>query len=266
MIKGSKKEKKIKQQAEEIIEVVTVESLESACQEEIKEIDIVKIKDGKPMTCSLMIAEVFGRDHKNVMAKIKENEQFFNGLNFKLVEYNDAKGEARPMYLLDRDFASFIIMGFTGKKAIEWKLKYIKMFNEMEKALLAQSGKTTPKNYKEALYLLIEQEEERERILLENKTLQEDIGCLSGEILSWTNRKELGHAVRVLSSRVGKVEGKIWNELYRELYYKHSIQLRARGNSPYVQHIKDNEWELVTKSFSAICVNYGENPSDVFGR
>ena len=263
MIKGSKKEKKIKQQTEELIEVVTVEGV---YQEKIKETDIVKIKDGKPMTCSLMIAEVFGKEHNDVLKKVRANIEFFNEGNFSLVEYNDTKGETRPMYLLDRDFASFIIMGFTGKKVIEWKLKYIKMFNEMEKALLEQSGKTTPKNYKEALYLLIEQEEERERILLENKTLQEDIGCLSGEILSWTNRKELGHAVRVLSSRIGKVEGKIWNELYRELYYKHSIQLRARGDSPYVQHIKDNEWELVTKSFSAICVNYGENPSEVFNR
>ena len=49
------KDKYVGLTAEEIIEVVTVESLESACQEEIKEIDIVKIKDGKPMACSLII-------------------------------------------------------------------------------------------------------------------------------------------------------------------------------------------------------------------
>lgn len=50
-------------------------------------------------------------------------------------EYRDAKGEMRKEYLLTRDGFSLLVMGFTGEKALSWKLKYIEAFNEMEKEL-----------------------------------------------------------------------------------------------------------------------------------
>lgn len=39
------------------------------------------------------------------------------------------------MYIMNRDGFSLLAMGFTGKKALEWKLKYINAFNEMERQL-----------------------------------------------------------------------------------------------------------------------------------
>ena len=36
---------------------------------------------------------------------------------------------------MDRDGFSLLVMGFTGKKALEWKLKYIDAFNQMEETL-----------------------------------------------------------------------------------------------------------------------------------
>lgn len=50
-------------------------------------------------------------------------------------EYEDAKGELRKEYLLTRDGFSLLVMGFTGTKALEWKLKYIEAFNKMESLL-----------------------------------------------------------------------------------------------------------------------------------
>lgn len=49
--------------------------------------------------------------------------------------YQDDKGETRNEYLLTRDGFSLLVMGFTGQKALEWKLKYIDAFNQMETAL-----------------------------------------------------------------------------------------------------------------------------------
>ena len=95
-----------------------------------------------PKVSSLTIAETFKKNHKNVLSKIKElismSPDDFNQLNFKPVEYEDAKGQWRPQYLLTRDAFSLLVMGFTGKGAHAWKIRYIKAFNAMEHELLGQ--------------------------------------------------------------------------------------------------------------------------------
>lgn len=102
--------------------------------------ELVLDKHSKAMTTSLIIAEVFGKNHKDVLKAIREKEHLFNERNFTPAKYTDAKGEKRPMYYLDRDFTTFLVMGFTGKKADEWKLKYIKAFNDMESLLKEKSS------------------------------------------------------------------------------------------------------------------------------
>lgn len=87
------------------------------------------------------------------MRKIQELETELNNLpknggvnnqrNFTLVEYTDAKGESRPMYELTRDGFTLLAMGFTGKKALEFKLAYINQFNKMEQALKQPDFTTT---------------------------------------------------------------------------------------------------------------------------
>lgn len=102
-------------------------------------------ENGIPMASSLDIAKVFEKEHKNVLQSIEnlfeDIPQDFNELNFQLVEYTDAKGEKRPMYNLTRDAFTLLAMGFTGKKAMRFKVLYIETFNAMEKALLEQSKK-----------------------------------------------------------------------------------------------------------------------------
>lgn len=88
-----------------------------------------------------------------------------------MVEYEDAKGEKRSMFLLDRDFTSYIIMGFTGQKADVWKLKYIDAFNKMEEQLKSQNNMALPTTYKEALIQLLEQVEKNEQLEEERKIL-----------------------------------------------------------------------------------------------
>ena len=96
---------------------------------------LVTNENGVAMTSSLKIAEVFGKEHKNVISKIREKKHLFGQLNFEQSYYVNDQNKKQPMYLLDRDFTTFLIMGFTGSKADEWKMKYIKAFNEMEQML-----------------------------------------------------------------------------------------------------------------------------------
>jgi len=96
--------------------------------------------------------------------------------------------------------------------------------------------------------------------------LEQDNRGLAGEILEWKDRSKLNAGVRKLAA-VTKIRfSEIWNELYKNLQYKYSINLKARGNGnkPYIQHIKENEWDKVIKSFCAMCEAYGQSPSEMF--
>jgi anti-repressor protein len=97
---------------------------------------ILSTQNGEPVASSREVAKRFGKEHKHVLAAIRqilaaENSatKFFHETAF---EY---RGQRFPEYLMNRDGFSLLAMGFTGKEAVQWKLKYIQAFNEMEKQL-----------------------------------------------------------------------------------------------------------------------------------
>lgn len=119
--------------------------------------NLVKIQNNKITTTSNKIAEVFCKQHKDVikainkiignLSDIKDLEQndFFNERNFAPVNYLtsyyvDDKGEKRPQYIVTRDGFTLLAMGFTGAKALKFKIQYIQAFNEMEEKLKNQSA------------------------------------------------------------------------------------------------------------------------------
>lgn len=100
--------------------------------------------NGVLVTTSRNVAEVFGKEHKNVIRDIREiiesnsNEEF-GRLNFELSSYRNEQNKEQPEYLLTRDGTMLLIMGYTGEKALALKTAYIKRFNEME-AMLKNIG------------------------------------------------------------------------------------------------------------------------------
>ncbi|MBF0181317.1 MAG: Rha family transcriptional regulator [Magnetococcales bacterium] len=99
--------------------------------------------DGTPMVSSLTVAEKFGKRHDNVLQSIEKLKGDcpveFGLLNFQGVEYVDAKGEKRPMVAMTRDGFSLLAMGFTGAKAVQWKIRFINAFNVMERHILQEA-------------------------------------------------------------------------------------------------------------------------------
>ncbi|PLA75748.1 phage regulatory protein [Ligilactobacillus agilis] len=102
--------------------------------------ELVIMRDQQAVTTSLILAEAFGKQHKNVIQAIEgkiepaENSARYRTMFSKGI-YTDKKGEQRKMYYLNRDGFTFIAMGFTGRKADEFKLKYIEAFNKMEEQI-----------------------------------------------------------------------------------------------------------------------------------
>lgn len=104
--------------------------------------DLVELRRGEAVCTSLQVAEKFGKRHTHVVRKIElimlENSTQNWAECFRESKYKDASGKENKMYYINRDGFTFLVMGFTGKSASEWKWKYIKAFNTMEKAILNQ--------------------------------------------------------------------------------------------------------------------------------
>lgn len=132
---------------------------------------ILSTQNGEPVASSRQIAESFGKEHKDTLECIRQILAAENSAT-KSMFYEttfENRGKQYPMYLMNRDGFTLLAMGFTGKAALEWKLKYIQAFNEMEKKLNAPQ---MPKLSKEmqALFLLDDRTQRQEQRLtaLEN--------------------------------------------------------------------------------------------------
>ncbi len=124
---------------------------------------ILSTQNGEPVASSRQIAENFGKEHKHVLDAVKNLVAENSAAKSMFYETTfENRGKQYPMYLMNRDGFSLLVMGFTGKAALEWKLKYIQAFNEMEKKL---STPQMPKLSKElqALFLLDDRTQRQEQ-------------------------------------------------------------------------------------------------------
>ncbi|WP_270456117.1 phage regulatory protein/antirepressor Ant [Allisonella histaminiformans] len=100
--------------------------------------NLVEIKNNQVVVDSKSVAENFGKSHRHVNRDIEnliQKDVSKIGHMFYEAETPDSYGRMQKSYYMNRDGFSLLVMGFTGKEAIEWKLKYIEAFNAMEKAL-----------------------------------------------------------------------------------------------------------------------------------
>ena len=94
--------------------------------------------------------------------------------------------------------------------------------------------------------------------------LKNDNKALAEGILEWRDRNKLNAGIRKLAAVTGIHFSKMWNELYKNLQYKYGICLKQRGGTPYIQWIKESEWDKVMKTFCAMCEAYEQSPTEMF--
>lgn len=108
--------------------------------------ELVYLKKNEAMTDSLTVAESFGKRHTHVLDRIEQilsDDSAENSAQcFRLSHYKDASGKMNKRYLMNRDGFTFLVMGFTGKKADKWKWEYIHAFNSMESVIREKSTQT----------------------------------------------------------------------------------------------------------------------------
>lgn len=98
--------------------------------------NLVQIKNNQVVVSSRQVAEKFGKLHKDVLESIRNILVAENSATkFYQESTHEYRGQKFPEYLMNRDGFSLLVMGFTGKDALHWKMKYIAAFNEMEAKL-----------------------------------------------------------------------------------------------------------------------------------
>lgn len=99
---------------------------------------VFKSKKGTPVTTTLKVAEKFEKNHKDVLRAVRNlmNTAQNCAQYFASTTYVDSSGKSNEMFVMTRDGFSLLAMGFTGEKAIQWKLKYIDAFNKMEQIIV----------------------------------------------------------------------------------------------------------------------------------
>ncbi|AUI79110.1 Rha family transcriptional regulator [Lactiplantibacillus pentosus] len=96
--------------------------------------DLVIMKNKQAVTSSLQVAEVFEKNHRDVLKAITNLKKDVRNFAQMFGETNipDSYGRNRRAFYMNRDGFTLLAMGFTGDKALKFKLQYIEAFNSME--------------------------------------------------------------------------------------------------------------------------------------
>ena len=138
---------------------------------------VVFSRDGKPAADSRDVAAFFDKEHRHVLEAIDNllkslaaEKSAAGEKAFILTPFTDDSqpGRAFRAFAMTRDGFTLLAMGFTGAKALKWKLRYIEAFNRMEERLKAGPS---PVNIPEIVALVVEavhrHDEARERAIEE---------------------------------------------------------------------------------------------------
>jgi anti-repressor protein len=93
-----------------------------------------------PVTTSLVVAKAFGKRHDNVLRAIQTlAAEAINGgaaLKIEGSSYRGEDGAEAPLFIMDEEAFSLLVMGFTGAQALEWKRKFYAAFKALRDKLV----------------------------------------------------------------------------------------------------------------------------------
>lgn len=216
--------------------------------------NLVEVKNNQVVTTSRQVAKNFSKEHKVVLRSIREIlvEQNCAAKFYHQTTFTN-RGKQYPEYYMNRDGFSLLVMGFTGQKAVEWKIKYIQAFNQMEQALKErQVAVPVPVLQKytyegeilmSAMYLMTMTKVSNSTFLLIAKRFQLPYISLQGEKLAAF--KQENHLVHSSASRMILYPQKTVIGLlnYQQMYdkYKEKVQQYFMQNQEDTWDTEDRE-------------------------
>lgn len=193
---------------------------------------LVFIEDGQAITDSLMIAESFEKEHARVMRDIRDldcSDDFRVG-NFAESTYVNGQGREMPKFHMNRKGFTLLAMGYTGKRAMEFKEAYIEKFEQMEESL------KQPSNTKLLLQTALHQEERLEVVETDVKYLKDNMR-INGPQEQRIGKNARGRIVEALggmkSNAYKQISRKAFSQFWRE--FKNYFEVPRYGELPKVR-------------------------------
>lgn len=215
---------------------------------------VIKRIDGELVVTSRQIAEDFDKRHADVIEKIEELIKTENSVMTMFIEtsYKAGTGKSYKEYLITRDGFSLLVMGFTGSKALQWKLKYIEAFNKMEQALKEPQKQLTPIEMMELQFKILKEQgqkldevEEKVEVLSNSMTIdygqQEVINRIAKERMVQVLGGKDTPAYRELSKKVFSNLWKRYKQVFHVSSYKDTAKKDYEDAIKYIEEWKPSK-------------------------
>ena len=212
---------------------------------------VIKKIDGELVVTSRQVAVDFDKRHSDVIEKIEELIKTENSVMTMFIEssYKAGTGKSYKEYLITRDGFSLLVMGFTGSRALQWKLKYIEAFNKMEQALKEPQKQLTPIEMMELQFKILKEQgqkldevEEKVEVLSNSMTIdygqQEVINRIAKERMVQVLGGKDTPAYRELSKKVFSNLWKRYKQVFHVSSYKDTAKKDYEDAIKYIE-----EWE-----------------------
>jgi Rha family phage regulatory protein len=181
----------------------------------------VSLKDGRAITTSLDVAEVFDRRHRDVTRAIRglDCSDEFRVRNFAHSSYLNEQGKSHPMFEMTKDGFIFLVMGFTGAEAARHKEAYIAAFNKLAQVLLNQTLMPQPAPTIEidaAEYYKLRAELAELKLESAVNTKRRRRNFTDAEKATMRALKAQGLQPKAIGERIGRSPDSVGNFFYRE--------------------------------------------------
>ncbi|EGO8180425.1 Rha family transcriptional regulator [Enterococcus faecalis] len=221
--------------------------------------NLVIMKNQQAVTTSLQVAETFNKNHRDVLAAIDDLKEGV-AENYADLFYEDSyihpqnKQKYRQI-IMNRDGFTLLAMGFTGQKALKFKLKYIEAFNRMEKEI--QQLKLPTSKRELALLALSANEETNERVDVIEKEVadlkdNQKIGADDYSYLSRRVHQRVAEVARGFGKITKEQRGKLYKDINSGIKQITGMgtrsQLREKHYPIVIEYINDWEPSTATKT------------------
>lgn len=181
---------------------------------------LVVMHDQQAVTSSMKLAEDVGKRHDNVLRdiagllEIEETQNYF----YETVYEHPQNKQRYKMFYMNRDGFTLLAMGFTGKEAIQFKLKYIDAFNKMEQVINQPKVLTEKEQLRASMKLSLDTSEEVEVLKIEVNDLKEKVENQITIDHGEQRRLQKAVAIKVYElESIAELRPKLFREIYREI-------------------------------------------------
>ncbi|MCP9280664.1 ORF6C domain-containing protein [Bacillus wiedmannii] len=219
--------------------------------------NLVFEKNGEIVTDSLMISEMFNKDHNNVLKDIRTQINYageeFSQVNFHQSNYINDRGRTYPKYNLTEEAFTLVVMSYNTKEAVQMKIKFIEEFKRMKQHI--QNQQKVPKDPMSVLKLTFEalegQAQEIQHIKSDVKDLRENAPLYAVEC------DEISKAVRKLGVLLlgGKdsnayQDNSLRRKLYSDIYSQLHREFGVNSYKAIKRHHLDRAIQIINEEYS----------------